>query len=100
MTPMIRRRLFDSLRTNGVSLVTSAICKEIATSNVIVEMADGNQQGIPFDTVILATGYKSNNELFSALKNTVPEFYCIGDASQPGRIRQAILDGYRTGIQI
>jgi len=100
MAPMLRRRIFDSLRNRSVSLMTDTTCKEIQNGSVIIETKDGKQQDIPFDTLILAAGYKSHNELYSSLKNTVPELYCIGDASQPRRIREAIYEGYRTGINI
>ena len=65
-----------------------------------VTTSEGQKQTIQADTVILAAGYKKNDELFKALEDKVPGVYCIGDSSQPRRIMEAINDGYHVGLYL
>jgi len=100
MAPMARRRLMDGLRGRQVTMLTSATCEEIAEGSVTVTTSEGNRETIPADIVILAVGYRANDDLFKALEGKVSEVFCIGDASQPQRIREAVNDGYRTGLSL
>ena len=50
--------------------------------------------------MILAVGYRKNDDLFKALEGKVSEVYCIGDSSEPRRIMDAINEGYRTGLSL
>lgn len=100
MLPMVRRRRLDGLRGKQVAMLTSAICEEITEGSVIVTTGEGQKETIQADTVILAVGYRTNDDLFKALEGKVPEVYCIGDSSQPQRIMEAINDGYRTGLSL
>ncbi len=97
---MARRRLVNSLRNRKVTLLTSATCEEVKEGFVQVNTADGKQETIPADTVIIAVGYKANNHLYKALEGKVPEIYCIGNSSEPRRILEATSEGYRTGLAI
>jgi thioredoxin reductase len=83
-----------------VTLLTSVTCEEINEGNVQVTTAEGKQETIPADTVVIAVGYKADDRLYTALKNKVPEIYCIGDSSEPRRILEATSEGYRTGLAI
>lgn len=46
------------------------------------------------DTVILAVGYQSNNALYQEIKDSV-SCHILGDASKPGKIKQAIASSYQ-----
>jgi len=100
MLPMVRRRLLDSLRRKEVTMLTGITCQEITASDVIVTASEGQTQTIKADTVVLATGYKANDDLFNLIKDKVLEAHCIGDSSEPRRIMEAIGDGYRTGLTL
>jgi 2,4-dienoyl-CoA reductase-like NADH-dependent reductase (Old Yellow Enzyme family)/thioredoxin reductase len=100
MLPMTRRRLVDGLRSNEVTLLTSATCEEIKEDSVQVTTADGEKRSIPADTVIVAVGYRANDELRKAVEGKVAELYCIGDSAQPRRIREATTEGYQTGLAL
>jgi NADPH-dependent 2,4-dienoyl-CoA reductase/sulfur reductase-like enzyme len=97
---MTRRRLMDRLRSKKVTLLTSATCEEIKEGVVHVNTAEGKQETIPADTVIIAVGYKANDHLFKDLEGKVPEIYCIGNSSEPRRILEATSEGYRTGFAL
>jgi len=98
MLPMVRRRLLDGLRRKQVAMLTSVTSEEITKNRVTVTTAEGQKEIIPADTVILAVGYRANDDLGKALEGKVPEVYCIGDSSQVQRIVEAINDGYRVGL--
>jgi 2,4-dienoyl-CoA reductase-like NADH-dependent reductase (Old Yellow Enzyme family)/thioredoxin reductase len=98
--PMTRRRLMDGLRSKKVTLLASATCEEIEEGSVQVSTADGKQETIPADTVIIAVGYRSNDSLYKALKGKVPEIYCIGNSAEPRRILEATREGYQTGLAL
>jgi 2,4-dienoyl-CoA reductase-like NADH-dependent reductase (Old Yellow Enzyme family)/thioredoxin reductase len=100
MYVMVRRRLMDDLRSRKVMLLTSACCEAILDGSVLVTTGDGKRENIPADTVIIAVGYKPNNGLVEALKDQATDIYCIGDASKPRRIYEAVKEGYETGLKI
>ena len=99
VSPMVRRRLLDGLRAKQVAMITSTICEAITENGVIVTTEEKKEE-IPADSIILAVGYRSDNELYQALEGKIPEVYCIGDAASPQRIREAINDGYRAGLSV
>jgi 2-enoate reductase len=100
MGPMVRRRLLDGLRGNQVAMLTGTTCEEITEEGVIVTTGEGKKESIQADTVILAVGYKKNDDLYKMLEGTVPEVYCLGDSAEPRRIMEAIDDGYRVGTSL
>jgi len=95
---MSRRRLIGGLRGKKVTLLTGATCEEIKEGSVQVTTAEGKQETIPADTVVIAVGYKANDHLYKELEGKVPEIYCIGNSSEPRRILEATSEGYRTGF--
>ena len=51
-------------------------------------------------TVVLAVGYKANDNLYQALKDSGKEIYLLGDAKQPSNIMHAVADGNKAGREI
>jgi len=100
MAPMVRRRLLDGLREKQVMMMTNTTCLEIKEKGILVKTADGKQQEIPADSVIIAVGYQKNDTLFQSIKDKVPEASNIGDSANPQRIREAILSGYQAGLSV
>jgi len=52
------------------------------------------------DTVVLATGSRSTDALYRALKGQVTALYAVGDCVAPRGVHQAILDGTRAARAI
>ncbi len=100
VSPMVRRRLLDGLREKGVAMMASASCEEISEKGVIITTDEGERKEIPADSVILAVGYRSNDALFTEIESELPEVFCIGDAANPERIREAVHIGYKTGLSL
>ncbi|MFC1904909.1 FAD-dependent oxidoreductase [Chloroflexota bacterium] len=100
MVATIRRRLLNGLRENGVRLLNSIECDEITKSGLTITTKEGKPETILADTIVIAVGFEPRNELFQALRGMVPEFYNIGDSSQPAKILEAINSGARIGRAI
>lgn len=87
--------LFEVLNKNGVEQHVNAKVKEITESGVILE--DGE---IKADNVIIAAGYKPNDEIAEDIKNNFKEVYTIGDAKKARRIMDAVEEGFTVACEI
>ena len=90
----------DGLRGKQVLLLTNTKCEEIKPDSVTVGNGEGQRTIRPVDTVVLAVGYKSNDDLFKSLQGKVSEIFKVGDASQIKGIRDAMNDGYKAGLSV
>ena len=63
---------------------------------------DGNRQEIPADTVLIAVGYESVNDVYPELirSASAPEIYNVGDSSQVANIYYAIHNAYELANHI
>jgi NADH dehydrogenase FAD-containing subunit len=61
---------------------------------------DGRIIWLEADTVVLAVGYKSKNELVQKLKGVAPEIYSIGDCSAPRDALDATREGMEVGLKL
>jgi 2,4-dienoyl-CoA reductase-like NADH-dependent reductase (Old Yellow Enzyme family)/thioredoxin reductase len=82
----LRRRMGEK----GIKILTSTTVEEIVDGGVRVKTGEGSQLLSPVDTVVLATGAGSFNELEPKVKDMVSEVYVIGDAARPGKIMAAV----------
>ena len=73
---------------------------EIKDKEIIVENKKKGTYSIPADTVIVATGLKSQKSLYEELINEGKETYLVGDAIKPGKIFDAFHTAYRAAIKI
>ena len=88
------------LKELGVELHKGAAIKEINDQGVVVEEDGQEETWKGFDTIVLALGVKSRNEIVDEIRNKVRELYVIGDAATTGRAVDAIRQGYETGMRI
>jgi 2,4-dienoyl-CoA reductase-like NADH-dependent reductase (Old Yellow Enzyme family)/thioredoxin reductase len=82
----LRRRMAEK----GIKILTSTTVEEITDSGVKVKSGEASQLLGPVDTVVLATGAESVNELEPKVKGMAPEVHVIGDAARPGKIMAAV----------
>jgi len=86
--------LLNDLKRLGVKSYTLARTVEINEEKVVIERT--NQDGsvetirIPYDTIILAVGSKSCNELYQALQDKLANVHILGDSNKVGKIIDAI----------
>jgi 2,4-dienoyl-CoA reductase-like NADH-dependent reductase (Old Yellow Enzyme family)/NADPH-dependent glutamate synthase beta subunit-like oxidoreductase len=88
--PAARFFLRKRLKEKQVSIMTQAKVKSIAEGFVTVETPVGDEKIGPFDTIVMAAGATSVNDLQDQVKGLVPEVYVIGDAVKPGKILAAV----------
>ncbi|MFZ5597626.1 MAG: FAD-dependent oxidoreductase [Bacillota bacterium] len=91
--------VMKKLKQLGVKIIDQAAVQEVNEQGVIIKR-DGQESMIEADSVILAVGARSVNELAPLLKEKVKELYVIGDAEKPRKITEAIREGFDLAIKI
>ena len=89
--------LKESLEKRKVAIHTSVKVLEIREDGVLYETADGQQVLAPADTVVVATGYRSNEELKQELDAAGIPYTAVGDANRAGKVSAATHEGYAAG---
>jgi 2,4-dienoyl-CoA reductase-like NADH-dependent reductase (Old Yellow Enzyme family)/NADPH-dependent 2,4-dienoyl-CoA reductase/sulfur reductase-like enzyme len=84
----------ELLAVKGVKLVPEVSVKGLTDKGIILRSKDGKESIVEADTVIVAAGYKPNNDMVEALCNIVPATYVIGDAAKTGDIYNATHSAY------
>src|SRR5437899_138903 len=94
--------LYTRLYTKGAVLTPCSELRAVEGSTVVVRnVFSGAERRIEsVDTVVLATGSRSTDALYRALKGQVPALYAAGDCVAPRGVHQAILDGTRVARAI
>ena len=90
ISPAARYFLRRRLKAGNVKILTSTPVKAITDEGVVINPESGERTLGPVDTVVLATGARSVNDLSAEVKKLVPEVYVIGDATSPGKVLQAV----------
>lgn len=91
----LRNRLLEK----GVQILQNSPLVEIRKNGAYVAF-NGDLVFLKADTVVLATGMKSQNSLAEALKGVVPEVHSIGDAVSPRDAMDAIHEGAQVAREI
>jgi 2-enoate reductase len=94
---MNRAMLLDLLAVNKVNIVTGASVQGITEEGAVVFGKALGRKVIKADTIILALGLKTNDELYKALAGKVTNLYALGDCQDPRDIMGAVWDGYEVG---
>ena len=94
--------LYARLYAKGVVLTPCTELRAVEGSTVIVaNVFSGAERRIEaVDSVVLATGSRSTDSLYRALKGQVPVLHAAGDCVAPRGVHQAILDGTRVARAI
>lgn len=92
--------VMETLRRHGASLLARTVLESVETGMVRVRR-DGLEEALgPFDNVVLAVGYRADDELYRQVRTRVPETYLVGDAAQARSAVEAILEAARTARAI
>ncbi|MFH0844403.1 MAG: FAD-dependent oxidoreductase, partial [Pseudomonadota bacterium] len=94
------RRLLIRLGKKKVAILTGARCQEITDRGLVILDKEGQRRELHAQTVVVATGFRPNREHYQTMGGLVPETYFIGDCVEPGRIMDAVADGFRIGLRI
>lgn len=98
--PTLRDFFLDRLWQKEVTLLTELGYNEISSEGLVVTTKEGERKTIEADTVVLAAGAVPDKALYQEVNGKVPETHLAGDCVEPRRIREAIADGYRIGLEI
>jgi 2-enoate reductase len=93
---MNKQMLLDLLVLNKVKVITGVTAKKIVDGGVIVS-DKAKDTLVKADSVVLAAGLKSDDELYRAIIGKVAHLYVLGDCQSPRNIMGAIWDGYDVG---
>lgn len=100
--------ILKELKEAGVKEITEVQVKEIVTnpgenghgtSRILYEK-NGEEHFIKADTVIIAVGYSSNNELRKQIEGKFSETYFIGDCVKVRTALEAIHEGFEVALKI
>ena len=94
-----RWSLIKSLRLMGVELRPKTKLVEITKDSVIVDTELG-RESIPADTVIIAVGSQSVDNLVKEVKRGRIEVITIGDAKEPRKITDAVREGFDMALTV
>ena len=92
----LMRRLGDS----RITVLSCATIVEFTKNGVIIERGGRREAVEDMDTVVLALGVISVNDLADSAAKTITEVHIVGDAQQPGKAMEAITAGAMIGRQI
>ena len=87
------------MRKNHVRLVVGAAGKEITDEGLVVTI-NGVDELIPADNILVAVGYRANQSVLEELVNEAPIVKDIGDCHKPGKVTNAVFDGYFNAMDI
>ena len=85
----ISQKLMTKKLQNKVEIFTNTIVKKIENGEVFVTMNEAEKSLGKFDKIIVATGTKSENDLYKALQKKNQKVKVIGDAQKIGQLVEA-----------
>jgi len=86
------------LKRLGVEMSIGAKAIEVTEAGLKIQK-DDREELLPADSIVIATGSKSENALAS-IKDLAPEIYVIGDAKKPRNALEAIKEGFLVGLKV
>lgn len=92
-----RELLLDRLRERGVKMLTETKIMKIEKDRIFVERL-GGQDELPADTVVVCLGAKPNDSLAADLRQVLPQVFVVGDAAEPRRVTEAMVEGAIAGL--
>ena len=95
-----RLTLLQLLKERGVKILTNWKVERIENGYILLVDRDWNKQEIAANSVILAMGLESDQELLKPLRDSFQDLYVIGDCVEPRKIYQAIHEGAFAGRAI
>ena len=79
---------------NEINILASTKLVEIKDNEVIVEKVDGATESVACDSVIIALGFRSQENIKAELEGKVKDIRVIGDALAPRKVKHAVNEGF------
>jgi len=86
--------------TPNLTYGTSQTCVEVTTDGIKVVDKEGKEEFIKADTVLVAAGMVPNTAILEELRDSVRNFFPIGDCVKPQKIMEAMQGGYYAALDI
>ena len=86
--------------TPNLEYRTHQECTEITTAGIRLKDRGGVKDFIEADTVIVATGMVPNSAVIEELRDSVRNFFPVGDCIRPQNIMEAMQGGYYAALDI
>jgi len=87
--------LLNLVKESNVEVLTNTKLLEV-TGNGAVVVSDGVERVLEADSIVLALGFRPVSSLRDELEDKVSELYAVGDCNQPGKILDAVWEGFHT----
>ena len=95
-----RKAVLLELERSQVKCVTETAGQEITEEGLRVIRKDGGTELLQADTVVVAVGYRSNLDTVAPLRRCAPKVELVGDCRRPGKVTDAIFDGYYLAMDL
>uniref|UniRef100_A0A7C2K625 FAD-binding protein n=1 Tax=candidate division WOR-3 bacterium TaxID=2052148 RepID=A0A7C2K625_UNCW3 len=97
----VPRDLIFLLQDKGVKFLTEVKLWSIENNNkVILQNKNWEVEELFFDTLVLSLGFESRINEAMRFSTICQDFYVIGDCKSPGKVMQAIHDGFNVAFEI
>lgn len=85
------------LKDDGVDYYLNSCVESVGEGHVRIKDGNNNITELQSDIVVIAAGYKAQSNEVNALLESCRDSHALGDCVVPGRLRQAVSEGYRIG---
>lgn len=96
----VRYFILKELEERKVKIYINSKVIEVFDEGLKMEREGTEEKVGPFDTVVLAVGVKSCDDLRSKVEGKVAKLKIVGDAISPRKALEAISEGYMAGMDI
>jgi pyruvate/2-oxoglutarate dehydrogenase complex dihydrolipoamide dehydrogenase (E3) component len=100
MSPRAREMILEKLVQGGAEMLTEARALSVEKGDVVFERAGLRERFRGADSIVIAVGTAPQEEGIASLKRSRIPVRPIGDALVPGKIFDAVHEGYQVGMEI
>lgn len=94
------KSLAETKESDRINTYVNTKCVEITETGVWTENKEGKREFLECDNVIVATGYKIDEEAVRAFDNLSQDFITVGDCYKVANILNTSSTGYYASLQI
>ena len=100
MEPISRKDLLSRLASGGVKMHTGARILSCEEQGVRVTLQEGKEAFIAGENLIMALGYRPQNQLENQLRGAFSRIHTIGDCVKPRKMIDAVSEAYVIATRI
>jgi len=100
MGATIKWNLLNRIKGRALKTIASTRVDEIGENKIKVTKDGTEETWEGFDSIVLAVGIQSRNELVDGIREKIKEVYVIGDAAEPRKGLDAMREGAEVGRKI